>query len=669
MPIPSSVKQSAPTVSIPNPMHQFPSWTYNWSLWRLGMRDASAILSATDVGTGVHYQLTRGESFCVAEDSGLYIDWRHASQFSMNYNIQDVTFDTVVGLNSSSRSSNMVSGEATIIEPYGVTFLNTLIDMSFNPTTNKRENYLQQPYMLQLDFVGYNEDGIPLPKGTTSVYRKRFPISLIKMNMKVTKAGAEYHLGYVPVSQLTQQNKHHSKTPANFSVTAGTVSEFFDKFSAEMNRYFQEQKVNGKIEYADTMKFEFDDKIKDSIIVYKNLVSLKQADPNTKTITLDKNQFSIPAGTAIIDVIEKVVMQSEYIIEQLGLSRSTDSKIVLTAAQTNKLNWFKTTCRTTYQGADGAGALHDNVFDNFRNVRPLRSTYIITQFPVYEGRHPTTPAFLDCTKNIVKTYNYIYTGRNTDIINLNIDFNTTFYIAMAGYTNQVAADETTASTALYDKADGPRAITINPTPQYLASTIVPQLGSVPNASPLVLQMIANDRTATMGYNILSNPGAQYAVNVAQSLYSKFPSGDMINIDLQIVGDPTLIKQDDVLYTPSPNSAKYGNWNVQSQSSFCSENGHVRMDAGELVCYVNISTPVDIDTDFGDRGLMWPQQQGQIPSLFSGYYRILQIKNVFRNGQFTQNLNLVRYSHSEYVKQGAAGGNDIQRAGGDGTWSI
>lgn len=670
-PDPGTLKTTAPTKPIPNPLHQFASYTYKWSLWWLGMDDANAILEAPDVGTGIHHPMTLGKSFCIAEDGGIYPQYRAPSQYGLNYNIQDVTFDSTVGLNTSTKSTNMSLGTLSIIEPYGVTFLNTVIAMSYNPELQKYENYLQQPFMLQLDFVGYDDKGEPLPQATSSVYRKRFPITLTKMGMKVTNRGTEYNISYATLTQLPHHNRH-STTRVNFDIVAGTVGEFFTNFSQEMNAYFQQQKVNGKIQWADTMSFDVDPVIWNSDIVYSTQVSLAQSNPKGKNIDLTKGNFSIPAGTKIMEVIEKVLLQSKYIVDQLGLDVS-NPQIKLTAAQSNKFNYFKTVCRTTYYGADGSGNLKKNAFDSSRNVRPVRYTYNIHQYPVIDAHHPTLPPFIDPSKNTVKVYNYIYTGRNVDIINLNIDFNTTFYTDVAAYISQMAADNTTQSTAVYDALDSNRALSLFPTPEfYAASGIAPSLGQIPNPTPLMLHMQVNDRRENLAFNILENPGAQAAVNVSKSLYSRWPSGDMIMLDLTIVGDPTLIKQDDVLYAPSPTKGtQYNNWTTQSQEAFAQQHGHIRMDSGELVCYVNISTPLDLDIDAfgGNKGLVYPQQ-GQYPSLFNGYYRILQIKNQFKNGQFTQVLKLTRHQHSSYTQAGAGTKpEDRPRAGGDGTWSI
>jgi hypothetical protein len=67
-----------------------------------------------------------------------------------------------------------------------------------------------------------------------------------------------------------------------------------------------------------------------------------------------------------------------------------------------------------------------------------------------------------------------------------------------------------------------------------------------------------------------------------------------------------------------------------------------MDNGEVYVNLTFRTPVDIDEttglmQFKNKNILGPTQT----SLFSGLYRVMTITNEFRNGMFTQLLNLIR----------------------------
>jgi hypothetical protein len=126
--------------------------------------------------------------------------------------------------------------------------------------------------------------------------------------------------------------------------------------------------------------------------------------------------------------------------------------------------------------------------------------------------------------------------------------------------------------------------------------------------------------------------------------------DMLVIKLDIVGDPTLMKQDDWLYSPSPNtSGDYNNWHTLSQAEFANKYGHIRMDIMPVVIGLQINTPVDADNEYLNTGLTFPPmtRNGTSSSVFSGLYTTTTINNVFSKGTFTQTVNCVRIDNQEH----------------------
>jgi hypothetical protein len=639
------VKAAIPTQIIPNPMHEFASWTYAWSLWWVDVSDYNSLIAGLDAGSALQYPLGP-KSYVVAEDSGLFPGRRLPTQFGLNYNIQDVEFNTVVGLNSSSKSSNMIEGSMTVLEPYGVTFIDSLVQASFINTPGY--NYLQQPYMLQLDFTGYDDLGNPLPPSTTALYRKRFPIRFSGVKVNVTNRGAEYKINYYPLGHQSYRPEH-STVPKNLPIVAGTVGGFFDALSNALNAFWQLEALDGKQQYADSISFDIDSSIRNSKIVYDKQMSLAKTNPKSITIDATQGNFSIPAGTQITDVVNRVLIQSEYLINQLGVNYQSATDTQKQTTLTQVLNTFRTTCQTRFAGADSSGTLTDGVFDNIRNTYPVAFTYKIHQYSVYDANHPAAPLLSDSRPATLKKYDYLYTGKNVDILDFKINFDTTWYTAVMAYSNQYAASQASPSTGVDSLLANSGTILLSP--QLLSASGIFGSALIPSPTPLRYKAIVNDQRDNIGMNIVDNPASQISANVMRSLYSR-PAGDMLTVDLQIVGDPTLVKQDDWLYVPSPNeSSDYSNWTSLSQSSYASKYGHIRMDTGALIVSLTLNTPIDIDTDWTDQGLVFPQPR-TYPSLFSGQYKILTIKNTFSSGKFEQTLKLVRDIKSDMITNSA-----------------
>ena len=97
-------KTPAITSLLPNPLHQFASYTYSWSLWWLSIEDYNELMLAKDPLDAAGFK-PKSKSYCVAEDSGRFNDRRvpstaiNSSRFGLNYNIQNVSFTTTIAPN------------------------------------------------------------------------------------------------------------------------------------------------------------------------------------------------------------------------------------------------------------------------------------------------------------------------------------------------------------------------------------------------------------------------------------------------------------------------------------------------------------------------------------------------------------------------------------------
>jgi hypothetical protein len=144
--------------------------------------------------------------------------------------------------------------------------------------------------------------------------------------------------------------------------------------------------------------------------------------------------------------------------------------------------------------------------------------------------------------------------------------------------------------------------------------------------PLAVSYVSNDlRTQTL-------PGAAAAYGVGsgdlQRDLTSSSRGDMINIQLKIIGDPQLIKQDDLFYAQ----------NISPPTSQFTPNNSLYYDGGELYVNVIFQSPIDYDES---TGLAIPNLGIYNYNLFNGIYKIITVDNIFRQGKFEQTLNLIR----------------------------
>jgi hypothetical protein len=470
------------------------------------------------------------------------------------------------------------------------------------------------------------------------------------MKLEVTSRGAEYKLDFVPSGAMAHQSTSYSTTPKQFTITADSVEAFFNGPDglAEQWQAFEQSKVAQKNAIsADGIFFKIDPLIGESKIVNETKVSLAKSNPKAKNIQLDKATFTIPMGTPILDVITRVMAHSDFLIrEQLGLEATLYENSDL-FDPTQVFNAFKTTTKLEYGSIDAGGQRQGPAIDLINGRYPKIVTYNIHQYSIWNAKHAAGKLLTNSYPYTSKYYNYIYTGLNTDIIDLKINFDTTYYTSILAFTNTKAAEDSTEDTELSaadNNAVGSAARpALNPA---IFSKIFPQLATISTVTPLQYQFIVDDVNVTSLMNVKDRPAAQVAADVLKSIYTA-QSQEMLKLDLTIVGDPTLIKQDDWLYVPDPrDELDFSDWDVPLDE-YAQRYGHIPMDRGQVAVRVIINSPIDMDLDYegGNQGLAYPDLKYS-QSLFSGQYIIISITNRFASGKFEQVLNLARIHNDE-----------------------
>lgn len=675
-------------IELENILHQFPSYTYGISLHAL---------SADDYNSMVKNQNYLPGNVLIAS-AGRYNNTLGSDQFIRNkafgedFYFEDLEIKTIIGLSERNRDTNAVNLNFKVIEPYGVTLFNRIIDVA---QTMKVDNYLEMPYLIQVDFFGVDGEGNvqnPIPSIT-----KRIPIRLIDFQINISNKGSEYSIQAIPYNHSAYFN-HSMTTPVNFEIRAGTVADFFDNdkrsdyiaeiakneeregqiltgyydengvrvlvpaysfdktkgksfstaaiyrvqsYAAALNAWQKDLENNNKIEFADEYEFSFDPEIGLKTISNGNKVSSKEVPMSDKsrattqrrgdatgeaTSVIDFNNkiTQINAGTTIESVISRIVRNSNYILDQIivpedygdNLARYQEAK---KAVSNDPLKWFRIVPEIQILG-------YDKKRKSFaRKIIYHVRTYEIRNLKVDFG--PQGKA-----SRPLKVYEYIYTGKNKDILDFDIQFNALFYTQVQAYRNKLMA----LSGAADDKE-----LANDKEPKF-----DPRTGTDPNAvQPLTYKPDLGDqqdRATAQG----QSTKASAAADLNRSMLSD-ARGDMIKLDLKIIGDPAFIKQDDIYYRPERRKSKLN----PDQKDLYTPNGSIITDTGEVYVQLTFRTPSDIDEE---TGLMKFDGRYET-SVFSGLYRVLTVDNYFRQGKFEQSLTLIRLfdqSRFDYIDKGS-----------------
>ena len=597
----------------PNPLFKYANYTYGLSLHVLPPDDYNSLIKSSGSYT------PNGTVLIASGGRRNDSNFKRHPDFNEDFYFKDFKFTTVVGMNARTKNTNAITLNFTIIEPYGMTLVNRLLSMCKKINA---KSWMQIPFMIQIDFFGNTDEGEVENKipGQT----KYIPIKILGLDIKITKDGGEYQIQAVPFTHQAYIDSN-VRTPAAFEVVAKTIKDFFgdDKtsYTTAINA-FQKKLVKDKLQkHPEIYEFKIDPEIEKSALVFPkrtannkipvpDLRSEKgkaqiRSNAGIKTNTFDKTKesFVVNAGTSIVDVINQVMRNSEYIRNQItdptiDPQKASDGDIQGYAKKSGKaIDWYKI-----------VPVIEIKDFDEQRDTYSKKITYHIKKYKFYNTKYPNVP--LSLPEKALKEYNYIFTGKNDSILDFELNFDTMFYTVI---TADKFKFETNTPSTMPEETPAGKAPS-----QKQEATVTDSLRK--NMSD------QKDLSASQG----GSPDAKgQAVNDLYNASLSNSRGDMISLNLKIIGDPEFIKQDDVFFNPE-NGASDSPGSVDS-------NGSLAFDVEEIHALINFRTPSDFDQSTGLMKFDGPSST----SVFSGLYRVLTVDNEFRSGQFLQTLELVR----------------------------
>ena len=576
--------------------------------------------------------------------------------FKEDFFIENLRLITVIAPDPRAGTGNVVGVTFEIVEPYGVSLIERLLAVA---EQLGYKNYVELPYLLRIDFIGYDSDNNPIP-GTIGNTTKYIPIRITNMKFKVNEKGTVYQCNCVPYGHMAH-NQMVATIPVSVTVAASTVNNFFntkgavvsdsevrtkdqvarDRGNASAGKsaglvqivndwhssLTRTRRKNSRADrfVADKIAVVFHDpKIADAVIDIENIAKYSQQKTYTnldgrdahkggngrqamRTIEYD-HHFNI--RSSISKIIEKTIMGSSYYLTQVK-AYETEVARAGQAARSGQGDHRINESLKPYKNFKITTTYKLGEFDPYANRHAYIATFNVDSYTT-QGQAEQTVAQAAPT-NILKEYDYIFTGKNRDIIDLDLDFNLVF-LAKRSVTNatgsgtnqarQLRATDTTREENTYNDA-------VNQgTTEHIDGNQEPNVGA-----------------ATYGVSV----AAQQIADQHQSLLEG-TQGDMTRVTMTILGDPDWIKQDDIVYRSS-----------SSKGETVTPTGSIIQDSGELYIRLRFKTLDDINHN---TGLRWEAKDLENSfsgrsSVFDGIYKIISIDNSFNGGQFTQTMNMVR----------------------------
>jgi hypothetical protein len=330
----------------------------------------------------------------------------------------------------------------------------------------------------------------------------------------------------------------------------------------------------------------------------------------------EERRINFKKGTRIQEIIEELVLLSEFARNWIDQEPDADGM----------KEWFKIRTVTYPQAVSPENTAQ-------RGRLPRVYWFQISKFKYHSSKtnSPSVKAkgFENLKNQAVKEYNYIYSGQNDDILDFNIEFNTAFFNTLQADLAQLAQDKIVGGDdrAIEQEQDG--------TPKVNSGAAQNARGGEAVAS---IEDSPRTNTGSTGGGVEQSTKN----NIARTFNELVLNGvDLLTMNLQILGDPYYIADEEVgSYTSQ----------ASSLSPNINEDGSISYSKREVDVLVNFKTPIDIGRD----GFMqFPNVKTESVGQFSGLYQVITVRNSISENKFTQELELIRRRNQEGSEKGEA----------------
>ena len=656
-------EQYITTINAPNLLHQFASYNSLFTLSALSRDDLVStaellnsrphdiILRSSGIGPNENNNrspLTPGDRKILEENERLQAaveKSRTVLERNRDLYIRQVTMNSIPGLNDKRRLTSVTQISMEIVEPAGITLLERLRGAAIN---NGFLDHLDAPFLLTIDFQGFDELGNLTTAKDSKAMKRLIPIKITTMQMDVTAAGTVYSVVAIPYNEFAYVNRFNfPRTAGQLQPVGRKLSDVFVALEKLLNKQNEDEKKQGQVEKPDRYTIAFDnlpDGIKDVELPMDNLESTGMASQGvtgaeagfyiTDTTTgVPPDYMKIRTDNAITKILEEIMkghpdyadakfdQWKQKVSKQLNVAQfKGGAEEVLEQAQDFYFDYFK--IRASVEPIPGD-------FDMIRAMNRKHITFHVEPYKVhaYSLAIPGVSTGQNFKNFVFKTYNYIFTGENVDVLDLNINYKVAYFQSrLKDFEN--TDDRTNKINDARNK----------------------DTGSVTNAT----QYYTDQDFVTRSHPGTGKSEGTGKTGGTPTQLDQFldalthPMADMVNVKMEILGDPAWISQSQFIPINTSNFAQgtgIGNdpdidyWRANRRRIWNAELQCYNTDVAEPIINLNFRMPTDLNDQTG----VYELQTGQTAA-FSGLYRVVQVEHNFVDGKYTNVLSLVRFNN-------------------------
>lgn len=238
-----------------NSLHQFSSFNTIFTMSCL-TRDEIAVPNETYRAYGPQNVILRSGGG--AGDNKVTTEYEDIIGGKLEYFIDNVNIEALCVPNSKSRSTNATFITFTVEEPYSMgLFLQTC---QIAATMSGFQNYANAPFMLSMEFIGYDDDGDVIVTESGLNLRRDVPIKLTNIEFEVNQGGTTYTVEALPWNEQAYLDDATS-SPVDIALTGNTVEKLLQSgeqsLTTIINGHYEELRKANQIAEASEIVITF----------------------------------------------------------------------------------------------------------------------------------------------------------------------------------------------------------------------------------------------------------------------------------------------------------------------------------------------------------------------------------------------------------------------------
>lgn len=238
-----------------NSLHQFSSFNTIFTMSCL-TRDEIAVPNETYRAYGPQNVILRSGGG--AGDNKVTTEYEDIIGGKLEYFIDNVNIEALCVPNSKSRSTNATFITFTVEEPYSMgLFLQTC---QIAATMSGFQNYANAPFMLSMEFIGYDDDGDVIVTESGLNLRRDVPIKLTNIEFEVNQGGTTYTVEALPWNEQAYLDDA-TASPVDIALTGNTVEKLLQSgeqsLTTIINGHYEELRRANQIAEASEIVITF----------------------------------------------------------------------------------------------------------------------------------------------------------------------------------------------------------------------------------------------------------------------------------------------------------------------------------------------------------------------------------------------------------------------------